>query len=110
VNKKMPMMHHDPAEGKTGPRTLSEHLAEVKGQRMARFLSPEYAVLREVKLDEAEQTLEKLDGNARGLVIDGEVTQKMIDRMVGKGFEYVAARGYRGVTKRPLSMRLLKIT
>jgi len=41
-------------------------------------------------------------GIRRGLVIDGEVTQKMIDRMVGKGFEYVVARGYKGITKRPL--------
>ncbi len=107
--KKEPRIYHVPAGEKTGPRTLSEHLAEVKGQRTARFLSPEYAVLQEVELGEAERTLEKLDGNARGLVIDGEVTQKMIDRMVGKGFEYVAARGYRGVTKRPVSMKLLKI-
>jgi len=95
-------------EKNRSPDTLRA-LAEVKGQRTARFLSPEYVVLQEVKLDEAERTLEKLDGNARGLVIDGEVTQKMIDRMVGKGFEYVAARGYRGVTKRPVSMKLLKI-
>jgi hypothetical protein len=77
---------------------------------MARFLSSEYTILREVKLEEVERTLEELNGNARGLVIDGEVTQKMIDRMVGKGFEYVAARGYKGIIKRPLSMRLLKIT
>ena len=108
--KREPKAHQASAAEKTGPRTLSEHLSEVRGQHMARFLSSEYTVLREVKLDDVERTLEELNGNARGLVIDGEVTQKMIDRMVGKGFEYVAARGYKGIIKRPLSMRLLKIT
>ncbi|MDH7510362.1 MAG: DNA primase DnaG [Methanolinea sp.] len=108
--KREPKAQQAAMADKTGPRTLSEHLSEVRGQRMARFLSSEYTVLREVKLDEVERTLEELNGNARGLVIDGEVTQKMIDRMVGKGFEYVAARGYKGIIKRPLSMRLLKIT
>lgn len=108
--KREPKAHQASVADKTGPRTLSEHLSEVRGQRMARFLSSEYTVLREVKLDDVERTLEEMNGNARGLVIDGEVTQKMIDRMVGKGFEYVAARGYKGIIKRPLSMRLLKIT
>ncbi|MDI9633985.1 MAG: DNA primase DnaG [Methanolinea sp.] len=93
-----------------GPRTLPEHLAEVKGQRMARFLSGDYAILREVKLEDVERALEELNGDARGLVTDGEVTQRMLDRMAGKGFEYVAAREYRGITKRPLSMRLIKIS
>jgi len=100
---------HPPAGEKTGPRTLSDHLTEVKGQRMARFLSADYAILREVQLDQVERTFDELNGNARGLVIDGEVTQKMIDRMVGLGYEYVAARGYKGIIKRPLAMRLLKI-
>ncbi|MCQ8893809.1 MAG: DNA primase DnaG [Methanolinea sp.] len=90
-------------------RTLSDHLAEVKGHRTARFLSPDYTVVREVALDEVDQTLDDLNGSARGLVIDGEISQKMLDRMVAKGFEYVAARGYKGIIKRPLSLRLLKI-
>lgn len=93
-----------------GPRTLPEHLAEVRGQRTARFLSGDYTILREVKPEDVEQTLEDLNGNARGLVTDGEVTQRMLDRMAGKDFEYVAAREYRGITKRPLSMRLIKIS
>jgi DNA primase len=37
------------------------------------------------------------------------VNQRLLDMLVGKGLEYVAARDYKGIIKRPLSIRLMKI-
>lgn len=91
------------------PTTLAEHLEEVKGNQIARFLGADFSILLETKVDEVDRLLDEMNGDVAGLVTDGEVTQKLLDHMVGKGLEYVAARGFKGIIKRPLSIRLLKI-
>lgn len=91
------------------PTTLAEHLEEVKGNHIARFLGADFSILLETKVDEVDRLLDEMNGDVAGLVTDGEVTQKLLDHMVGKGLEYVAARDFKGIIKRPLSIRLLKI-
>ncbi|MCU0631559.1 MAG: DNA primase DnaG [Methanolinea sp.] len=91
------------------PRTLTDHLAEVKDSKNARLLSRDYTILREVDLQEMEQVLNEVNGDVAGLIMDGEVNQRLLDTLVGKGLEYVAAREYKGIIKRPLSIKLLKI-
>ena len=76
---------------------------------MARFLSPDFTIVRETKPDDIDRTLDELNGDVKGLVVDGEVNQKIIDHLVGKGLEYVAAKEFKGIIKRPLSIRLMKI-
>ena len=44
-----------------------------------------------------------------GIVVDGDINQKVLDHLVEKGIEYVAAREFKGIIKRPLSIRLMKI-
>ena len=93
----------------TAPATLADHLAEMKGSESARFLSRDYAVLLEVRLDEIDKTLEEMNGDVKGIILDGEVNQRLLDILAGKGLEYVAAREYNGIIKRPMSVKLLKI-
>ncbi|MGA2121329.1 MAG: DNA primase DnaG [Methanoregula sp.] len=93
----------------SGPLSLKEHIEDVKGQNMARFLNDDLTVVREVRSDEVEKAIETLDSSATGLVVDRPVDQKLLDRIVGKGLSYVAARDFKGIIKRPLSIRLLKM-
>ena len=90
--------------------TLADHLEAVRGKKIARFLSPDFQVVGEASAEEVEKALKALNGEAAGLVLDGDVNQRLLDTLVGMGFEYVAARNYQGLIKRPLSIRLLKIT
>ncbi len=92
-----------------GPVSLREHIEDVKGQNMARFLNDELTVVRETRSDEVEKAIETIDSSATGLVVDRPVDQKLLDRIVGKGLSYVAARDFRGIIKRPLTIRLLKM-
>ena len=62
-----------------------------------------------MRSDEAEKAIETLDSTVTGLVLDRPVDQKLLDRLVWKGLSWVAARDFRGIIKRPLSIRLLKI-
>ncbi len=89
--------------------TLRDHLEDVRGKDVARFLSPDFTIVRETKPEELEKALDELNGDVKGLVVDGEVNQKMLDHLVGKGLEYVAAKEFKGIIKRPLSIRLMKI-
>lgn len=91
------------------PLTFADHLDAVRGHHIARFLSSDYAILREIPSDDVEKALGELDGDIAGLIVDGDVTQKMLDLVVGKGLEDIAAREFRGIIKRPLSIRMIRI-
>ena len=92
------------------PLPSGDHMDEVKGQSMARFLSDDLTIVKETKSDEVEKAVETLDAPATGLVVDRTVDQKLLDRLVWKGLEYVAAKDFKGIIKRPLSIRLLKMS
>jgi len=98
-----------PRDASGGPLSLREHIEDVKGQNTARFLSEDLSVVREARSDEVEKVIETLDASATGLVLDRPVDQKLLDRLVWKGLSWVAARDFRGIIKRPLSIRLLKM-
>jgi 5S rRNA maturation endonuclease (ribonuclease M5) len=89
--------------------TLHDHMERVSGHLIARFLSPEYTILNETRVDDVELAIDQMTTEVSGLVIDRVVDQKLLDRLVGKGVEFVAARDFNGIIKRPLSIRLMKI-
>jgi len=98
-----------PADGSHGPLTLRDHIDDVKGHSLARFLTDDLTVVKELRPDEVEKAIETLDGTVSGLVVDRPVDQKLLDRLVWKGLSYVAAKDFKGVIKRPLSIQLLKM-
>ncbi|MEN6394971.1 MAG: DNA primase DnaG [Methanoregula sp.] len=91
------------------PVTIRDHMEDVKGRNVARFLNEEMTVIRETRSDEVEKAVDTLDAPAAGLVVDRAVDQKLLDRLVWKGLEYVAAKDFKGIIKRPLNIRLMKI-
>ncbi|MFA6333326.1 MAG: DNA primase DnaG, partial [Methanoregula sp.] len=98
-----------PRDASGGPLSLREHIEDVKGQNTARFLNDDLTVIKEMRSDEVEKVIETIDPAATGLVVDRPVDQKLLDRLVWKGLSYVAARDFKGIIKRPLSIRLLKM-
>lgn len=92
-----------------GQYTLADHLKEMKGTERARLLTRDYTLLREVAIREMEKVLDEMNGDVTGVILDGEVNQRLLDTFAVKGLEYVAAREYKGIIKRPLSVKLLKI-
>jgi DNA primase len=109
TKQKFPFRKNRESPGKTLPVTLKDHLDAVRGHHIVRFLSPDLAIVKEIKPEDMERALEEPNGEIAGIVTDGEVNQKLLDQMVGKGLEYVAAREFKGIIKRPLTIRLMKI-
>jgi DNA primase len=91
------------------PSTLGEHMADVRNRNIARFLSPDYTVLLESNATDVEGALQNLNGDVEGLVVDRIIDQKLLDQIGGRDLEFVAARDFKGIIKRPLSIRLIKI-
>lgn len=93
----------------SAPQNIRDHFEDVRGHSLARFLSDDLTVIRELPTDEVEKAIETIDSAATGIVLDRPVDQKLIDRMVQRGLTWVAAREFKGIVKRPLSIRLLKL-
>jgi len=66
-------------------------------------------VIKELNADEVEKAIDTLESTASGIVMDRPVDQKLLDRLVFKGISFVAARDFRGIIKRPLSIRLIRM-
>ena len=107
--KRQPATVRRPRDTSGGPISLREHIEDVKGQNLARFLSEDLSVVKELRSDEVEKAIETIEPTATGLVVDRPVDQKFLDRLVGKGLSYVAAKDFRGIIKRPTTIRLLKM-
>ncbi|SDK02347.1 DNA primase DnaG [Methanoculleus thermophilus] len=95
--------------GRKPPSTLGEHMVDVRDKKIARFLSPDYTILQESKAADLEGALQTINGDVEGLIVDRIVDQKLLDQIGGKNLEFVAARDFKGIIKRPLSIRLIKI-
>ncbi|MDD3857252.1 MAG: DNA primase DnaG [Methanoculleus sp.] len=95
--------------GQKPPSTLGEHMADIRDKKIARFLSPDYTVLLESNATDVEGALQNLNGDVEGVVVDRIIDQKLLDQFGGRDLEFVAARDFKGIIKRPLSIRLIKI-
>jgi len=93
----------------SAPQNVRDHFDDIRDRNMARFISDDMAVVREVQSDELEKVIETIESAATGLVTDRQVDQKLLDRVAAKGLAYVAAKDFRGIVKRPLSVRLTKM-
>jgi len=96
-------------KARPSPQSLRGHMEEVKNRMIARFLSPDFSIVHEAKADDVEKILETVNGDVAGVVVDRVVDQKLLDLFVARGMEFLAAPDFRGIVKRPLSIKLLKI-
>jgi DNA primase len=95
--------------GPSRPKTIAEHAAAIKGSTKVRFLSPDYDVIKEARIEDLEREIETMENEVTGLVTNGTINQRLLDLMAAQGFEYIAAREFKGIIKKPVSVKLLKI-
>jgi DNA primase len=89
--------------------TLEQQIQGVEGRGTARFLTSDYALVKEVRASDVERAVDEVNSETTGVIIDRPVDQKLIDIFLAKGFEFIAAPEFRDIVKRPLSLRLMKI-
>jgi DNA primase len=95
------------APGRSG-YSLRDHVEEVSGHGLARFISPDFSVLAEVRAGDVERGLSAVKGDVTGIVADQVVDQRLLDQVAQKGIEFILARDFKGIIKRPLPLKLLR--
>ena len=88
---------------------LAQHMREVSGKMIARLLSPDLTILGEFQADEVDRSMGQVNGDLAGIVIDRVVDQKLLDVFARKGVEFIAAKEFKGIIKRPASIKLLRL-
>jgi DNA primase len=88
--------------------TLRDHIDEVSGHGTARFISPDFSIVSEVRAGDMERSLAGIKGDVTGIVADQVVDQRLLDQVAQKGIEFILARDFRGIIKRPLPLKLLR--
>ncbi len=109
VSEPIPKIVEGTAPGPSRAVSLSQHMREVQGKKVARLLSPEFTVVEEVRAEDIEMALQKPDGHLAGVIIDRVVDQRLLDTFTSRGVEFIAAKDFKGIIKRPSSVKLLKM-
>ncbi len=90
-------------------KTLLRHMEELHGENLVRFLSDDYQTTGEVPFSDVEAGLKKVNSSTYGLITDQTVNQVIIDMASAKKINFIAAPDFRGIIKKPVNIRLLKI-
>jgi len=98
-----------PSEEKGGNATLGRHMKAVYGSGLGRFLSPDLSTLHDFSPQEFEALLEEYGSESAGVLLDINVDQKILDVAAEKGLEFIAARDFQGIVKRPISLRMVNM-
>ncbi|MFB6154673.1 MAG: DNA primase DnaG [Haloferacaceae archaeon] len=93
-------------DAETGPTTLREHVADVEGTGVARSLDSDFATLAEVPAEEAFESLRDAETVPYAVVLDGELTQRVLDVAAQRGVQHVVARDTGEFVKQPVDVRV----
>ncbi len=83
------------------------HLQELAGTLKARLLDNDKNVVKETTVRDLAKELKETTENAKGLVFDGVITQRIVDLAKEKDLEYVVGIKEGDVVKRPTSLKIL---
>ncbi|MFC7098110.1 DNA primase DnaG [Halobaculum marinum] len=91
------------------PLTLHDHVAAVvaAGTNCARLLDADYEVVAEVPAADVFDAVSESDGTPVALVLDGELTQRVLDVAAQRGVDQIVAESEGEFVKRPTSVRVV---
>jgi len=97
----------DPGDdGGTEPETLEEHVAAARDAGTVRLLDVDHALLSEAPVEEAFGALEAADPVPTTVVLDGTLTQRLLDVAAQRGVGQVIARETGEFAKQPADVRV----
>lgn len=86
---------------------LEEKANELKGTSNARLIGYDNEDLKEIQVKDLIETLKSDDGNAKGVIFDGIVTQRIIDIAYEKDLNLLLGKKMGGVVKIPTHLKIL---
>ncbi|MXR41213.1 DNA primase [Halobaculum sp. WSA2] len=91
------------------PRSLRDHVAAVvtEGSNRARLLDADCGVVAEVPAADVFDAVSGADGSPVALVLDGELSQRVLDVAAQRGIDRIVAESEGEYVKRPASVRVV---
>jgi len=99
----------DQPDADTPPETLPGHVAAVEGTGRARLLDDGFEALVEVAAEDAFDAVADADTPPAALVLDGELSQRVLDVAAQRGVEQIVAAGTGSFVKQPTGVRIRSI-
>ncbi|MGB2841464.1 MAG: DNA primase DnaG [Halobacteriota archaeon] len=89
------------------PSPFKMHLQELEGTFKARLLDKETKIVKETTVRELANELKETNENAKSVVFDGVITQRIVDLAKEKDLDYVVGIKMGDVVKMPTSLKIL---
>lgn len=89
------------------PNPFKTHLEELEGTFKARLLDKEKNIIKETTVRDLAKELKDTNENAKSVVFDGVITQRIVDIAKEKDLEYVVGIKIGDVVKMPTSLKIL---
>ena len=101
-------VEQDDAAAETTPNTLGDHVTDIveAGSGRVRLLDSELSSLIEADADDAFETIETAEETAHTVVLDGSVTQRLVDIAAQRGVGQIIATETGEFVKQPASVRV----
>ncbi|QSG03910.1 DNA primase DnaG [Natranaeroarchaeum sulfidigenes] len=96
-------------DGATQPETIQGHANAVAGNALVRLLDDESTVVVEGAVSEAFELLDRTEETPTALVLDGPLTQRLLDLAAQRGVTQTVSASLGEFTKRPTNVRLRTI-
>ena len=92
------------------PSTLHGHVRAVAGTGRVRVLDADFATLAAASIENAFDAIANVESDPAAVVLDGEVTQRLVDIAAQRGVEQVVAREEGSFVKQPTSVRVRTVS
>jgi DNA primase len=93
-------------QGVEAPKTLGDHVHEVVGAGTVRLLDDDLSVVCESPADQAFEALEDVDVTPTAVVVDGTVTQRLLDLAAQRGVASLVGTATGQFVKQPVGTRV----
>ncbi len=85
---------------------LKEHMDKIMGKHTVRLLDENFNVVAETPIKEMFNIIKKNEGKFKKIVMDGIVTQKLVDTAVATGADAVVGLKMGNISKMPASLKV----
>ncbi len=86
---------------------IRRHVREIEGKLIARILDKNYNVSKEIPVRDLVKTLKNGDTNAKAIVFDGVVTQRLVDIASKKEIPYLVGVRMGNIVKLPTNVKVM---
>ena len=107
IQKKSVKVKAEGVEERNNRNPFKTHLQELAGTFKARFLDKEKEIVKETTLRELAKELKETSEDAKSVVFDGVITQRIVDLAKEKNLDYVVGIKIGDVVKMPTTPKIL---